>query len=126
MKAASEAQDASSVAAITLDELARDPKRIGELTRAEVGTLLVRLSALSLALASRLATSTADAASNDADGAPGPDRLLDVNEAAKIIGMSATTLYRNKDRYPFFVRNGHQVRFSGNGIAKWISRRAGR
>lgn len=112
-----------SAAADTLDELAREPERIRELTHNQAAALLARLAALSLAVSSRVVTTIAEA-SNDAGGAPTADRLIGIKEAAKIIGMSATTLYRNKERYPFFCRNGFQIRFSANGIAKWITKRA--
>ncbi len=116
------------MASLTFEELSADPKRIDDLTVNEVSAMLVRVSALSMALSARLAAAaavTGNAALSGAEGALMPDRLLDVDEAAKLLGMSAGTLGRNKDRYPFLVRNGRMIRFSAKGIEKWISRKRG-
>lgn len=106
-------------AGITLDDLT--PDRIGALTHREASALLVKSAALSLALSTRMATTIPEA---DA-GADGRDRLLEAAEAAELLATTPATLYRNKDRYPFVVRNGRSVRFSANGIAKWIERKRG-
>ena len=118
-------QTSANVGAPTLDELARDPGRVRELAGEDAGALLLRVAALALALWSRVIYTGGAVQEAARRGTAAPDRLIQVKEAAKIIGMSPTTLYRNKDRYPFFVRNGNQVRFSTNGIARWIARRAG-
>lgn len=50
------------------------------------------------------------------------DRLLTVEEAAAMLGRNPKVLYRQKDRYPFLVRDGKSVRFSERGIREWIAR----
>jgi excisionase family DNA binding protein len=54
------------------------------------------------------------------------DRLLDVEEAAKILGIHLDTLYRRAKGLPFTVRVGGSVRFSALGIQKFIRTRQGR
>lgn len=58
--------------------------------------------------------------------APEPDRLLEVEEAARRLSVSADTLYRRARDLPFTVRLGHLVRFSSAGIDRFIRTRQGR
>lgn len=63
------------------------------------------------------------------EGAPRPqegDRLLDVVEAAKRLAVSTDTLYRKARELPFTVRIGGNVRFSAQGISRYIATRQGR
>lgn len=55
-----------------------------------------------------------------------PDRLLDVEEAARRLSVSPDTLYRKARDLPFVVRLGHLVRFSSAGIDRFIRTRRGR
>jgi excisionase family DNA binding protein len=52
------------------------------------------------------------------------DRLLTVTEAAQRLACSKDWLYRH--RLPFAVRNGRQLRFSADGLERYIRQRAGR
>ncbi len=64
-----------------------------------------------------------------ADGAPRQpeeDRLLDVEEAAQRLAVSTDTLYRRARELPFTVRIGGNVRFSAQGISRFIATRQGR
>lgn len=55
-----------------------------------------------------------------------PDELLDVEEAARRLGTSEDFLYRKKD-LPFRVRvGGRRIRFSAQGIERYIRLRQGR
>jgi predicted DNA-binding transcriptional regulator AlpA len=54
------------------------------------------------------------------------DRLLDVNEAARKLGKSTDFLYRHATKYPFTVRDGRSLRFSEQGIEKFIRQRMAR
>ncbi len=56
---------------------------------------------------------------------PEEDRLLNVEEAAARLGVTADWLYRQRD-LPFTVKVGRLRRYSSAGIAQWIKRRAGR
>lgn len=54
------------------------------------------------------------------------DRLLDVREAAGMLGMAEDSLYRKAKTYPFMVQDGRSIRFSKAGIEKYIRSRQGR
>jgi predicted DNA-binding transcriptional regulator AlpA len=52
------------------------------------------------------------------------DRLLDADEAAKLLAVSADWLYRNAKKLPFTRKLGPKMlRFSALGIQKYISSR---
>jgi excisionase family DNA binding protein len=54
------------------------------------------------------------------------DRLLDVTEAAELLGIAEDTLYKKATNLPFTVREGRSLRFSRTGIEKYIRSRQGR
>ena len=87
----------------------------------QIPPLMAQLAAVQTALAARLVTA-ADAAEPAAR-----DRLLTAEEAAGKLNTTADWLYRNKKKLPFFVLVGQgQVRFSEQGIERWIRQQAGR
>jgi len=52
------------------------------------------------------------------------DRLLDADEAAKILSVSEDWLYRHAKKLPFSRKLGHKMlRFSYQGMVKWLSTR---
>ena len=52
------------------------------------------------------------------------DRLLDVNEASKILSVSPDWLYRHRGKLPFTHRLGPKMlRFSYQGIQKYLASR---
>jgi predicted DNA-binding transcriptional regulator AlpA len=52
------------------------------------------------------------------------DRLLNTEEAATVLGVSKSWLYRNGPTLPFALRiSTGRVRFSKKGIERWIKRR---
>jgi len=54
------------------------------------------------------------------------DRLIDVDEAAQLLGIAPSTLRHNADDYSFTVRPvPGRVRFSYQGIQTWLRRRRG-
>lgn len=54
----------------------------------------------------------------------GQDRLLDAEEAAKMLSMSTDWLYRNAKRLPFARKLGPKMlRFSSQGIQKYLNTR---
>ena len=56
------------------------------------------------------------------DHAPwGDDHLLDAGEAAKLLGYSKYWLYRHWRKLPFSRKLGSGLRFSHNGIQKWLA-----
>ena len=54
------------------------------------------------------------------------NRLLDVEEAARKLGKCKDFLYWHAAKYPFTVRDGRSLRFSEQGIEKFIRQRIGR
>lgn len=52
---------------------------------------------------------------------PAEDRLIDVDEAAKLLAVSKEFLYHNAQKLPFTRKLGRGLlRFSANGIQKFI------
>lgn len=107
-----------------LDELADDPSRAAALPVDVVEALLGKNAVAQSVLMSRLLALRASPhqAEHSADG----DRLLDVKEAARKLGKSKDYLYRHSRDYPFTVRDGRSLRFSEQGIEKFIRQRMAR
>jgi hypothetical protein len=102
----------------TLDELAAEPNRASALPPTTLQGLLCRCVTVQTVLLGALMTAserTADVAAKVPE-----DILLDVTEAAKRLATSPDWLYRHARRLPFTVRNGRQLRFSSNGIARYV------
>ena len=103
-----------------LQGLIRDPTRIASMPVSQIPALLTQLSAVQSSMAARLVASAAD------DSGKADDTLLDVDEAAERLGVSADWLYRRTKKLPFVVRLGRHVRFSAEGIDRFIRNRIGR
>jgi excisionase family DNA binding protein len=107
--------------ATRLAECARDVDREEVIPADQLSALLCQIGALQTVLAARLVRDlqiASDAALGDGD------RLLTVAEAAERLACSKDWLYRH--RLPFAVRNGRQLRFSADGLDRYIRQRAGR
>jgi hypothetical protein len=79
-------------------------------------------------LAARLATlgaALSSAAPSQVTSEPQPDTNLDVEEAARRLGVSADWLYRQK-ALPFRLNVGRRVLFSARGLETYRARRMGR
>ncbi len=64
---------------------------------------------------------------NGNGGASGGDRLLTVEEAGKMLGMTKDYLYHHAKKLPFAVRPApRQLRFSSRGIERFIRQRMGK
>jgi len=106
----------------TLDQLASDPGKATALPLDVAEKLLAQVHVIEGALLARLL-----AARSQGNGeALAGDRLLNVEEAARKLGMSEDWCYRQAKRLPFVVRNGRQLRFSERGIERYIRQRQGR
>ena len=58
------------------------------------------------------------------DGHQNDDRLLDAEEASKILSVSEDWIYRHASRLPFTRKLGPKMlRFSSQGIQKWMATR---
>ena len=102
----------------TLAEILADPGRATALPKEAIPQLRGELARLDTILLGRLLTENGTQSAN-ADR----DRLLDVDEASKKLGLSRDALYRNN--YPFIVKIGNRRRFSEKGIERFIRNRAG-
>ena len=51
------------------------------------------------------------------------DCLLTADEVAQRLNVTKEYVYKNASRYPFTVREGRYVRFSQNGLSRYIDRR---
>ena len=51
------------------------------------------------------------------------DRLINVREAADLLGCTTRYLYDNHHQFPFTRRLGRQLRFSTRGIEKYLAGR---
>jgi excisionase family DNA binding protein len=52
-----------------------------------------------------------------------PDSLLSIDEAAPVLGMSKSYLYRHADKFSFVRREGRALRFSARGVQEYLSGR---
>lgn len=94
-----------------------------EVTRtppAEIPTLLGNLEEMKATAWARLTEATNGGALSQADKS---DELLDVKEAAHRLNLSEDHLYRNSNSLPFTVRIGRRLRFSAQGIERFIRQR---
>ncbi|MGH7774321.1 MAG: helix-turn-helix transcriptional regulator [Candidatus Binatia bacterium] len=76
------------------------------------------------ALAAILKPIVKEAVEQALNGHRDEDRLLDAEEAAKLLGMSRYWLYRHAQKLPFTRKLGPKnLRFSYQGIQKWLATR---
>jgi hypothetical protein len=99
----------------TLDRLADEPGQAAALALELTLALLARVCVVQSALTAR-AVALALAPLPPAGG----DELLDVGAAATKLGVSISYLYRHARNLPFTVRVGRGVRFSANGVERYI------
>ena len=78
-------------------------------------------SNLAEALAAILKPIVKEAVQEAMNGHKEDDRLLDAEEAAKVLSVSSDWLYRHAKRLPFTRKLGPKMlRFSSQGIQKWL------
>jgi len=105
-----------------LTEIAEDLGRVNEVGRDAIPGLLTHLAAIQTALAARLAQFAEESHSKGKEGG----RLLTVEDVAQKLGVAPDWLYRRAVRLPFTVRLGRALRFSEEGLDRWIRARNGR
>lgn len=103
---------------VRLLDLIRDPSQVAQVSPDQIPAILAQLSAVQASMAARLA-----GASRETAGERGQDSLIGVEEAAKRLDVSKDWLYRRTSKLPFVVRVGRHVRFSSNGIDRFIRTR---
>ena len=109
--------------ATRLAECARDVDREDGIPADQLSALLCQIGALQTVVATRLILALQ---THHASASGDRDRLLPVAEAADRLACTTDWLYRHHHRLPFAVRNGRQLRFSADGLDRYIRQRAGR
>ena len=109
----------------SIDGLLEQPERVSEVPADEVPGLLVRLGALLAALAARQAASASNGNKVlQVEPTDNRDRNLTADEAAKMLGMKKSWLYRHSGEFPFTRRLSRKaLRFSEKGIRRWLETR---
>jgi excisionase family DNA binding protein len=109
----------------SIDGLLKQPDRVSEVPVGEVPGLLVRLGALVAALAARHVANVSNASKVlQVEPTDNRDRNLTADEAAKMLGMKKSWLYRHSGELPFTRRLSRRaVRFSEKGIRRWLETR---
>jgi excisionase family DNA binding protein len=117
------AWSAAASGGVDITRLIEDPRLVAQLSPEAVRAVLaasaamvVQLAALQPVLLARLL---------EVDGTPteSAEGLLDVEEAAKKIGMSRDWLYRHAKGLPFTRRVGRALRFDRVGLDAWVRAR---
>lgn len=107
----------------TLNDLAAHPEEATNLPPHVAAQLLAQMASIQTVLLGRLFTGM----SPDIRREDSEDRLLVIDEAASMLGMTRDYLYRHADQLPFTVRPApKQLRFSKLGIQKYIRNRQGK
>jgi predicted DNA-binding transcriptional regulator AlpA len=92
-------------------ELEEALRLANELHRDDLPRLLGDIEEVRATASARLASPSAP---------PQPDQLLDVEEAAATLGLSADYLYHHHKQFPFTRRIGKRLLFSQNGVEKYL------
>jgi hypothetical protein len=100
----------------SLDQLARDPGQAASLPAAVRGSLLAQALAVVGALAAPVLTQSP---------APCENRILGVPEVAHRMNVSRDYVYRHASEWPFTVRRGRKLGFSGVGLIAYLHRQSG-
>jgi predicted DNA-binding transcriptional regulator AlpA len=122
MKVRKGANSTKATPAISLDEVERDLILLTSLDSEARRVIITSCRRIEAALMTPrpIAPRSESGAPRDDESLAEPDRLLEVEEAAQILGVCTATVYRNGDRYPFARRIGRRFRFSANGIKKFM------
>jgi len=103
------------------------PNLADGLNRAELAALLEELKALEGCVMARLLLSSNKCNNGHHQENGEGDCLVGAKEAAARLAVTVDYLYRHADKLPFTVRVGPgQLRFSSNGIERYIQTRQGR
>jgi predicted DNA-binding transcriptional regulator AlpA len=105
-----------------LATVAADPTRISGLSADRIPELIGECEQLRARLLAQLVASARPPVPNQ--GEAGPDRLLDVNQAAERLGVDPRWIYSRANTLPFTRRLGtRKLRFSERGIQKYVESR---
>lgn len=108
----------------TLADLARNPERVADVPLPAVPSLMAQAAALQATLAARLARDPITPDQPACAQARESERLLTPPEAAALLGVTVTWLYRHAGRLPFARRLSRKaLRFSEAGLRRWLASR---
>lgn len=122
--ASSSGPQRGSEAEVTLCDLLANPTLAAVVDGEAVPELLSQLTAQQAAMTSVHAALLARLVSAKPDN--DDERLLTVDEAAKVLSVTRDYIYRHAKGFPFTVRLGSHLRFSASGIARFIRGNSGR
>jgi excisionase family DNA binding protein len=108
----------------TLADLLTDPIRGRDLAPEQAAGLLVALAAIQASLLAQVVAHAPKDAG--AETGPPPDRLLTVEELAKMLGVERRWIYRHADDFPFTKRLSRRaMRFRESGVRRWMAAKRG-
>ena len=108
----------------TLVDIARNPERVVDVPLSAVPSLMAHAAALQAALAARLADIAIHCEEPARAHPPEAERLLTPPDAAALLGVTVTWLYRHAGRLPFARRLSRKaLRFSEAGLRRWLAAR---
>lgn len=97
-----------------------DPETVDEIERLDmvgVATLLAIIGATQTRATARL---LALGACTDTESSPNSSQWLTAEQVAERVGMSTDWVYRRANRLPFARRIGRSLRFSAEGLERWM------
>lgn len=103
--------------------LAELKEEIGDLSHEEIPAVLGELEELKAVAWAQLLIPTNG---RNPSGLKAADELLKIQEAARRLELSPDYLYRHSRQLPFTVRIGRRLRFSAQGIERFIRLRQGK
>ncbi len=105
-----------------MKKLAELKEEIGELAPEQIPAVLGELEELRARAWAQLLTPNG----RNPSGIQPADELVSAREAARRLGLSLDYVYRHARQLPFTVRIGRRLRFSAQGIERFIRLRQGR
>lgn len=107
-----------------LARVVRDPSSTEELSEEALIEVLGALEGLKAKVWSRLIQFTVAGEEDEESPQPEPDQLLDVNNAAAVLGVTPRWLYDHAEQLPFTRKLAPRtLRFSEFGLYRWLETR---
>lgn len=106
-----------------LAELIADPDRLDKLSKEDVVNVVAELERLRAKALLQLSRSSAEATSKGSNAVES-DRMLTVDKAAEVLGVTPRWLYDRSDDLPFARKLAPRtLRFSERGLYRWLETR---
>lgn len=97
-----------------LNDIIMNPSKVYDLSAIEAGEMLAEVAGIQTMLMGRVLSGGVDPAVDK------EDRLLSLDEAAKVLGMSEDWLYKNGKRLRLLVKVGGKNKYSSRSLQKYI------